>query len=105
MKRVIIESPYAGDVERNVKYARQCMLDCLKRGEAPFASHLLYTQVLSDSSEKERTQGMSAGFEWYKVVDASVVYVDLGISSGMIAGMEEAAANNVKIEFRRILGI
>jgi len=40
MKLVVIESPYAGDIEANVKYARECMSDCLKRGEAPIASHL-----------------------------------------------------------------
>jgi len=44
MTRVIIESPYAGDIEVNLKYAKLCILDSLKRGEAPLASHLLYTQ-------------------------------------------------------------
>lgn len=39
---VIVESPYAGDVERNTAYARAAVRDCLMRGEAPFASHLLY---------------------------------------------------------------
>lgn len=41
---VVVESPYAGDVERNVAYAKRCVLDCLKRGEAPYASHLFFTQ-------------------------------------------------------------
>jgi hypothetical protein len=44
MKLVIIESPYAGEVEANVAYARACMRDSLGHGEAPIASHLLYTQ-------------------------------------------------------------
>ena len=44
---VIIESPYMGDVQRNIAYAQQCMGDSLKRGEAQFASHLLYTQTVS----------------------------------------------------------
>lgn len=50
MKRVILESPYAGDVERNLTYARECVRDSLSRGEAPIASHLLYTQegILKD---------------------------------------------------------
>ena len=37
---VVIESPYAGDVEANVAYAKRCVLDCLRLGEAPYASHL-----------------------------------------------------------------
>ena len=40
MKLVILESPYAGDVEANVEYARACVRDSLSRGEAPIASHL-----------------------------------------------------------------
>ena len=41
MQRVIIESPYAGEIDKNTAYARRCMRDSLDRGEAPFASHLL----------------------------------------------------------------
>ena len=42
MRRVILESPYAGNVEENVAYARAAVRDSLLRGEAPIASHLLY---------------------------------------------------------------
>jgi len=42
MKKVIIESPYAGNIEQNIKYRlRACLKDSLTRGEAPLASHLL----------------------------------------------------------------
>ncbi len=55
IKRVIIESPYSGDIPRNLLYARLCVFDCLNRGEAPYASHLFFTQVLNDNDlEKER---------------------------------------------------
>jgi len=36
VRRVIVESPYAGDVARNVEYARACVRDSLQRGEAPY---------------------------------------------------------------------
>ena len=39
-KLVYLESPYAGDVEKNIKYAILCMKDSLDRGEYPFASHM-----------------------------------------------------------------
>ena len=50
MTRVIVESPYAGDIEKNMRYLRACIRDCLLRGETPYASHALYTQdgVLRD---------------------------------------------------------
>ena len=35
LRLVVLESPYAGDVARNVRYARACLRDSLLRGEAP----------------------------------------------------------------------
>lgn len=65
---VILESPFAGDIEKNLKYARKCMRDCFMRGELPFASHLLYTQdgILNDDLPKERMLGIDAGLCWGK---------------------------------------
>jgi hypothetical protein len=78
MLRVIIESPYAGDIERNVNYARLCLKDSLSRGEAPIASHLLYTQegVLDDTIPAERSLGINAGLAWIEVADKHVFYTD-----------------------------
>ena len=105
MRRVIIESPYAGDVERNLRYLRACMADCLARGEAPFASHGLYTQpgVLDDDVPEERLLGIAAGFAWRAVAEATVVYTDLGVSGGMEMGMRDARMHGQSIE-RRTLG-
>ncbi|OGZ26001.1 MAG: hypothetical protein A3F95_00620 [Candidatus Nealsonbacteria bacterium RIFCSPLOWO2_12_FULL_39_31] len=103
MKRVIIESPLAGDVNKNKEYAKKCILDSLKRGEAPFASHLFYTQVLDDLVEEERKLGIEAGLEWGKKADITAVYTDLGISRGMELGIEKAKQENRTIEYRKFL--
>jgi hypothetical protein len=60
MKLVILESPYAGDVAANTAYARACVRDSLSRGEAPLASHLLYTQpgILRYDVPDERQRGI-----------------------------------------------
>lgn len=84
MKRVILESPYAGDIERNVAYARRCLLDSLRRGEAPIASHLLYLQVLDDEAPEERHLGIEAGLAWRGVADYAVFYLDHDWSFGML---------------------
>src|ERR1019366_4582214 len=78
MRLVIVESPYAGDVAANVTYARACVSDALARGEAPFASHLLYTQagILRDEVPAERERGIAAALAWYRAADAAVVYTD-----------------------------
>lgn len=104
MRRVIIESPYAGDVERNLRYLRAAMRDCLVRGEAPFASHALYTQpgVLDDDKLNERQQGISAGLEWGRCAEATVVYGDLGISRGMEYGIHEAISCGRPVERRSL---
>lgn len=90
MKLVILESPYAGDVQRNTLYARRALKDSLMRGEAPIASHLLYPQVLDDLIPSERQLGIDAGLAWRKVAEATVVYQDYGISPGMEYGIKLA---------------
>ena len=104
MKRVIIESPFAGDIARNLRYLRACMADCLIRGEAPFASHGLYTQhgVLLDGVPEERKLGIEAGFAWRSAADYTVVYTDLGITPGMQLGIDHATACGHEITFRSL---
>ena len=101
---VILESPYAGEVHANVFYARRCLRDSLMRGEAPIASHLLYTQpnVLNDGDTVERRRGIEAGLAWSVAAAASVVYVDRGISAGMRQGIATATAAGIPVEFREI---
>jgi len=104
MRRVILESPYAGDVDRHVAYARRCVRDCLQRDEAPIASHLLFTQpnVLRDEDPQERALGIAAGLAWVPVADVMVVYYDYGISDGMKGAMDEAQKHGMVIEVRMI---
>lgn len=104
MKLVVIESPYAGDVERNVAYARAAMRDSLLRGEAPIASHLLYTQegILDDLVAGERAQGIEAGLLWARHADLAAFYVDLGISNGMAEAMNRHEDEDRPIEKRTI---
>lgn len=102
MKLVILESPYAGDIDKNIAYARACMLDCLAKNEAPMVSHLLYTQVLDDTNEEQRTLGIEAGLAWGDIADKTVVYTDLGISKGMQYGIDNAIKSGRKVEYRTI---
>ena len=105
LRRVILESPFAGDAEaqeRHVAYARAAMRDCLTRGEAPFASHLLYPQVLDDDLPIERELGIAAGLAWVPLAGATVVYTDLGISPGMSRGINHAIRCGRVVEYRSI---
>ena len=104
MRLVIIESPYAGDIEANVEYARRYVRHSLERGEAPIASHLLYTQrgILDDNIPHERQRGIDAGLAWRAVAECTVVYTDLGITKGMSYGIAAAEESGIPVEYRQI---
>jgi len=78
--------------------------DSLSRGEAPIASHLLYTQpgILDDNIPEERKKGIESGLAWQRVADLIAVYTDFGISSGMWEGIQKAKMNEIEIEYRMI---
>jgi hypothetical protein len=102
MRLVIVESPLSGDVPTNQEYARLALLDSLRRGESPLASHLLYPQVLDDAEPDERRIGIEAGLAWGIHADATVVYTDKGISGGMKYGINRAIAEGRVIEYRSL---
>jgi len=108
MKLVIIESPYAASsthtVEEHIKYARLCVKDSLSRGEAPIASHLLYTQegILDDTIPAKRKQGIDAGLAWRVTAKCSVVYTDMGVSKGMEYGTKAALDSGNFVEYRKL---
>jgi len=102
MITVCIESPLRGDIARNVRYADTCLLDALMRGEAPFLGHLIYPRVLDDSIPHHRSWGIDAHVAWLRRAERLVVYVDLGISSGMAAAMAVAREISLPIEHRTL---
>lgn len=79
--RVMIESPFAGkgateeervkDEKLKLRYLRFCLRDSILRGEAPFASHAIYTQpwVLDDRDPEERALGIACGFAFREVTN------------------------------------
>jgi hypothetical protein len=121
---VVVESPFATSFlnlrresgaewtkeltqEVNVRYARACLHDCLTRHqEAPYASHLLYTQegVLDDDIPAERDLGIRAGLQIGRAAKRRVFYVDRGFSRGMVWGLRFALDIEQPCEIRRLGG-
>lgn len=90
MKLLVIESPYAGDVERNVAFCEAvCRYACMQ-GYAPMASHLLYTRFLDDNVPDERTHGIDAGLAWAKHAEEAWFCLRAGdeMSRGMRYALE-----------------
>lgn len=106
IRRVQLESPFRGETDEQteefLRYGLRAMAHSLSLGEAPFASHLLYTQVLDDKDPEQRRQGIEAGLAWGRAADATVVYSDYGVSSGMQQGIDRAVDQLRPVEFRRI---
>ena len=78
------------------------MYDCIKRGEAPFLSHLLYTQVLDDDVSEQREIGLKCGFAWGIQADLIAVYIDMDISPGMQRGIDYYHNRGIPLEMRSL---
>lgn len=119
VNKVVIESPYSGDIEGNIEYLLECMHDSYYvRKEAPIASHLLYTRlpkskIVTESfsgghvadhpdSRHGREHGIQCGFLWNQHADIVAVYTDHGISQGMKYGIANAEKQGTQVEYRSI---
>ncbi len=114
---VILESPYASrlpagspwikhatDRSENVRYGYACVKDCLMRGETAFAAHLVFPQCLDDENPIERALGFQAARPWYDHAKKCVLYVDRGLSQGMLVGRTIAEGLGLVVEQRRLGG-
>jgi len=102
LKRIFVESPFAGFRKRNKAYARWAMLDCVNRGESPYVPHLLLTQVLDDKDAVERLKGTNAAEVWRDVADLTVFYCDLGFSRGMALAYDYVVKHGIPFELRTL---
>ena len=106
MLRVILESPWRGDdryyTPEFQQYARECMEFCLDNGAAPIPFHLLYTQVLDDTTTRERELGMKAAQSWYGQAEEVWVFEDFGISDGMLEGIRKARQRHKTVKYFKI---
>ena len=105
-KFVLLESPFSAPdrqgIVQNVSYAMIAARDSIARGEAPYASHLFFTQMLDDTDPYERMQGINAGLAIGRFASMTAVYDDLGVSRGMEYGIENARKAERPIEYRQL---
>ena len=100
-KLVYIASPYAGDVEQNVAFAKRACRHAISQGHTPIAVHLLYPQILDDSDPAEREIGLRLGHRVLESCDELWACGDR-ISSGM--ALEIAEAKSLDIPIRSVSG-
>ncbi|MFZ1970993.1 MAG: hypothetical protein WAU65_02335 [Candidatus Nanoarchaeia archaeon] len=101
---VVLETPYEGkrstNKKRDSKYIRKCIMECLfNYREIPIPSHLFYDKLIKNKKKR--------GIESYlamidRPADATIVYMNLGISNEMNLGVEKAIKANRAIEYRNL---
>ena len=69
------------------------------RGEAPSASHKLYTDVLNDDDSEQRRLGIELGYAWINVADLVAFYIDFGISHRMHAGLKDIKSLKFRVHY------
>jgi len=95
---VYICSPYAGDVESNVRAAQRYSRFAVDCGYLPIAPHLLFPQFMNDRDVKERQLGLFFGNVLMSKC-AEVWVFGSRISSGMEAEIERAKRKNYTVRY------
>jgi hypothetical protein len=91
---VMLETPYSGNLDRNLRYLMLCGFDAYARGEMPVATHAFMTThpaarhyYVSNYAREwdvySREQAIVRGQVLRRRCDLTVMYDDLGMSTGM----------------------
>lgn len=100
MKLIYVASPYAGDVKKNIEFAKKACRHVMNEGHAFFAPHLLYPQFLNDKNPAERQSGLNMGLAMLTRCDELWCYGGR-ISPGMLLEIQEAS--RIGIPIRRVM--
>jgi hypothetical protein len=105
-KLAVIECPFGTEDtsmrDQYERYAKKCIQDSLKRGEAPFAGQLLYSNLLNDRVQSEKDIILVSHLSWIAVADVIAIYTDMGLSASMQMAINVAMIKNKRLEYRSI---
>ena len=88
-KLVYIASPYAGDIQKNVEFAKAACRYAMEQNCTPVAVHLLYPQFLDDHDSIQREAGLRMGHRVLETCD-ELWLCGSRISTGMAMELQEA---------------
>ncbi|SDN09631.1 DUF4406 domain-containing protein [Acetanaerobacterium elongatum] len=95
---VYICSPYAGDIEKNVKAARDYCRFAVGKGFIPIAPHLLFPQFMDDTNPQERELGLFFGNALMSKCSEVWVFGS-AISPGMQTEIKRARWKNYRLRY------
>lgn len=108
---VFIESPYSGDIDRNLRYLMLCKLDSWARGEYPCSSHdnLTTHPIKKDFYVSDydpawdiytRDEAISRSHALRHLCSKTVFYSDFGVWDNSFAAMEYCKKHDIPSECR-----
>jgi hypothetical protein len=90
MKKIFVCSPFAGEVDKNVRIAKHLCRMVMDAGHAPFAPHLLYPRFTDDAVPAQRAAGIACGLAFMETCDEVWAFTGNDVSSGMRQEIEHA---------------
>lgn len=98
MDKVFICSAFRGDVEENIRKAREyCRWAAMEYGAIPIAPHLLFPQFLDDNDPVQREMGIGMGLELLAGCRQLFYFGD--ITEGMAKEIERAHMLGIPVEY------
>jgi hypothetical protein len=98
MKKVFICSALRGDVENNIKKAKEYSRQAVLEGYLPITPHIYFTQFLNDDIIEERNTGIKMGIDLLKGCDEIWVYGEITI--GMAEEIQIAKERKITITYK-----
>ena len=89
------------DWNKNIDIAKKACRLAVKKGCMPYASHLYFTQFLSDFDAEERELGISLGLAWLMNCDELWVIGDR-ISDGMQREIDKAKELDIPMKYFKL---
>jgi len=74
MKKIFICSPLRGNIEENIRKAKEYSREVVSTGHIPITPHIYFTQFLDDNNQKEREIGMTMGRKLLDICDEMWIY-------------------------------
>ena len=99
-KLVYIASPYAGNVKRNLAFAKAAGLLAVQEGCTPIITHLMYPAILDDNDPEERALGMLMDMSLVVLCDELWCFDANGISKGMKEEIACAEQHDIPVVHR-----
>lgn len=99
MKLIYVCSPLRGDIEGNVKRAREYCKSVIQAGHIPIAPHVAYQGILNDDIPAERKMALKIGRKILKKCDEVWVFGHF-ISEGMRSEIEAAQRLQIPVYYR-----